>query len=376
MNLGLLPGLGGGLASSAASGQIDRLLRYYLPAYRRAFERIHYFSYLPDDALDRYTADPDLLAAVTVRPKRSRAPHPLYALQLPQVAAAELRACHVLRVFHTTGAIPALIARLRFGIPYVTTYGYEYHEFARIDGRRTRALLWQRLEPLLLRHAARVIVPTEELAAYAARFVPPERIARIPNGVETARFVPAAIPPRADPPIVLFVGRLTAQKNLPRLLEAVARMQTRVQLHLIGGGALRDALAAQATALGIDARFLGVVPHLELPAHLAAASVFALPSLTEGHPKALIEAMSCALPSVASDCDGNRRLVRHGETGLLVAPGDVPGLARSLDRLLLDRACAARLGAGARRHVVETLDIHPLLDREVALLRAAAESPR
>ena len=61
---------------------------------------------------------------------------------------------------------------------------------------------------------------------------------------------------------------------------------------------------------------------------------------------------------------------------LLVAPDDVRGLARSLDRLLLDRAFAAQLGAAARRTIVETLDIHHLLDREVALLRAVAEGAK
>jgi glycosyltransferase involved in cell wall biosynthesis len=376
MKLGLLPGLGGGLAATAASGQIDRLIRYYLPAYRRAFEEIQYFSFLPDDALARYTTDPDLLGAVTVTARRSRGPHPLYALRLPWLAAAELRTCHVLRVFHATGAIPALIARLRFGLPYVTTYGYRYHEFARIDGRLTSARLWRHVEPLLLRRAAAVVVTTEALAAYVARFVPSARIALIPNGVDTEAFAPAAAPQRADPPVVLFVGRLAAQKNLPRLLEAVARMKTRAQLQIVGGGALRDELAAQAASLGIDARFLGVVSHAELPGLFAGASVFALPSLGEGHPKALIEAMSCALPSIAADCDGTRALVRDGETGLLVAPEDVAGLASGLDRLLADRAYAARLGAAARRRVVEELDIRRLLDREVALLRDTAEAGR
>jgi glycosyltransferase involved in cell wall biosynthesis len=313
-----------------------------------------------------------LLDGVTVMPKRTAAPYPLYALQLPQIASEQMRSCRVLRVFHTTGAIPALVARMRYGIPYVTTYGYKYHEFARIDGRRASALLWRLLEPLLLRRAAGVIVTTEELAGYVRAFVPPERIALIPNGVETATFAPAPIRSSAEPPVVIFVGRLTTQKNLPRLIEAVARMQTKAELHLIGGGELHDELAAQAAALGVSVRFLGVIAHTELPAHLVAASVFALPSLTEGHPKALIEAMSCGLPCVASDCDGNRLLIRHGETGLLVAPDDVNGLAHSLDRLLADRDYAMQLGAAARRYIVETLDIHQLIEREVELLRSAA----
>lgn len=376
MKLGLLPGHGGGLAATAASGQMDRLLDYYLPAYRRAFERIHYFSFLPDDALERYTSDADLLAAVGVTPKRSRAPHPLYALRLPQLAAAELRGCDVLRVFHTTGAIAALIARLRFGIPYVTTYGYRYPDFARSAGHHGAAQLWRGLEPVLLRNAAGVVVPTDDLAAYVSRHVPPARIARIPNGVDVAAFAPASRPPRSDPPIVLFVGRLARQKSVGVLLEAAARMQTRVQLHLVGDGALHGELATQAASLGVDAHFLGVVRHAELPARFAAASAFALPSLREGHPKALLEAMSCALPVVVSDCEGNRALVRHEENGLLVAPGDAAGLARGLDRVLADRALAARLGAAARRGVVEALDLRALLEREVGLLRAAAEGAR
>lgn len=375
MTLGLLPNIGGGLADTAASGQIDRLLRYYLPAYLDRFERLFYFSYLTGDSLAAHTADPRLAAVVTVLPKLRSVSSQRYAFELAFAGRAWLRQCHILRVFHAKGAIPAWIAKQRYGIPYVTTYGYRYDEFARLEGHHVTAQLWRRLEPVILRGAAGVIATTQDLAVYAGRFAPADRVHLIPNGVDTRVFAPSDNDVCATPPIILFVGRLTNQKNLETLIQAVARLPAPVQLRLIGDGPLRNQLYAAAQALGVDVRFLGVVPYGALLDHYRTASAFVLPSLIEGHPKVLIEAMSCALPCVVSDCDGNRLLTAHGETGLLFEPADVAGLAQHLEQVLGDRAFAVAMGRRARAQIVAKYDLHRILARETDLLATLARRP-
>jgi glycosyltransferase involved in cell wall biosynthesis len=101
----------------------------------------------------------------------------------------------------------------------------------------------------------------------------------------------------------------------------------------------------------------------------AAADVFVLPSFTEGHAKALLEAMSCGVPCVASNVGGNRAAIVDGRTGLLVDPADVGALADAIERLITDRALARRLGEAARREVVERYDLSAIVTREIALLR-------
>ena len=104
-------------------------------------------------------------------------------------------------------------------------------------------------------------------------------------------------------------------------------------------------------AAGLADRFqlLGLRP--DVPDLLAAADLFVLPSLWEGLPMALVEAMAAGLPVVATEVSGTRAVMVDGETGLLVPPGDVPALARAITALLCDPARAAAMGAAGRRRV-------------------------
>ena len=117
---------------------------------------------------------------------------------------------------------------------------------------------------------------------------------------------------------ICFVGRLAEQKNVGALLDAVSGLD--VELLVIGDGPLRPALEARARAQDATARFLGVVPHRDLPAIMAGSSLFVLPSLYEGHPKTLIEAMACGVAVIGTDVPGIRDLLRHEETGYLCRP--------------------------------------------------------
>jgi len=172
----------------------------------------------------------------------------------------------------------------------------------------------------------------------------------------------------------LFVGRLEKQKNLSALIQAMAQVQAHIpaRLKLIGKGSLESDLRKQAARLGVEVEFAGMVPHEHLPEELNAADVFVLPSFIEGHPKTLIEAMSCGRPCVVSNCPGNRALVRHEDTGLMFDAHDVPGLAWQLLRVLSDQELAERLGRAARERAVREWDLNRLIEREVELLKSLA----
>ena len=378
-NLGLLPAAGGGLISLAATGQAGRLTDYYFPAYLQAFEHLFYFSYHQESLAD-YTDDPAIQKNISLVPKLARSPYRLYAFQLPFVARSQFKACEVLRVFQATGAIPAMIARLRYGLPYVTTYGYRYHAFAAVEGRRLSSLYLRLLEPLALQLAAGVIVTTQELAAYVSRFVPAAKVHLIPNGVDTTLFAPSERGCRESNSVttILFVGRLTRQKNLARLLEALGALSKRhpLRLQVIGEGPLRRELEATAARLGVACTFEGTVPHHSLPNTMNQADLFVLPSLLEGHPKVLLEAMSYGLPCVVSNCEGNRAVIKHEKTGLLFDPSDVAGMVVQLERVISDGNLARDLGRAARQQVRAEYDLHRLLERETTLLQVVGEGQR
>jgi glycosyltransferase involved in cell wall biosynthesis len=372
MIVGLLPAIRGGLGELAQTGQHSRLIDGYLAPYARAFGDVRYFSYL-DESIASFTQDHELLARVRLLPGGPE--HPWrYAFAMPWRHAAAMRECSVFRVFQITGVIPALIARRRWDIPFVTTYGFHYERLAR---SRSSALLRRVVARLGVRGASAVIVPTAELADIVGSQGGGGKIRLVPNGVDTRRFRPE--PDTAgERSILLYVGRLSAEKDLGTLLEAAAKLLARFDLAvaMVGEGPERAALEARAKALGVPLMLTPFVDHRELPRLYTRARVFVLPSLTEGHPKVLLEAMSCGVPCVASNVGGSRAILADGDTGLLFEPGDVSGLAARLEQVLAQPELTRRLGERARAEIVKRYDLERLVAGEIELLRQVANRER
>jgi glycosyltransferase involved in cell wall biosynthesis len=220
----------------------------------------------------------------------------------------------------------------------------------------------------ILRGLDRIVVPSRQTDAEvrAAGFLE-DRIVRIPNGVDIARFTPAG-PIRSDSPArtVLFLGRLDAQKGVDTLLSAWGEAAPHLPgttLAIGGEGPQAAALRAAATRPGLagNVRFLGAVPDPE--AHLRTAAAFVLPSWHEGLPNALLEAMATGLPCVATAIGGTTDVATDESDALLVPPGDGAALAKALLRILTDADLAGRLGAAARRRVVGDFSLEAMVVR-------------
>jgi teichuronic acid biosynthesis glycosyltransferase TuaC len=197
-------------------------------------------------------------------------------------------------------------------------------------------------------------------AAAEALGRPRRPIAVVPNGADTRVFLPrdrsqarARLGVPDDGPVVTYVGKLEPRKGVGDLIAAMGLLTRRpggAPLLLAAGvGRLRDELGAQAAALGVAdrVRFVGKVAHEEVAWWMAAGDVFVLPSLSEGLPTVVCEAMSCARPTVATAVDGTPEIVEDGETGLLVPPRDPEALAGALARVLEEPGLAERMGARA-----------------------------
>jgi glycosyltransferase involved in cell wall biosynthesis len=186
--------------------------------------------------------------------------------------------------------------------------------------------------------------------------VPPHRVRVVPNAVPGDRTPPGAgegarraLGVRPGQPLIVTMARLTEQKGLGYLLEAAA-MLADVVFAIAGEGPDRGALEARIAQLelGDRVRLLGF--RTDTTALLAASDLYVLPSLYEGLPLSILEAMALGKAVVASDIPGNDEAVVQGETGLLVPPGDSGALAEAIRALLADPMYAARLGtAGAQR---------------------------
>jgi len=198
--------------------------------------------------------------------------------------------------------------------------------------------------------------------------VAPERIALIPNGVDTDFFRPASPPERrelrdrfampAEAPLAVCVSRLAVHKRVDVLLRAwglVRRERPEARLWIIGQGAERERLEelARETGLAENVTFLGAIGREEVAERLRAADAWVLCSLWEGLSNALLEAMATALPVLATAVSGTEDVVASGENGLLVAPDSEAAIADGLLRLTRDHAYALALGRQARQTVME-----------------------
>jgi glycosyltransferase involved in cell wall biosynthesis len=223
------------------------------------------------------------------------------------------------------------------------------------------ALTYRLLERLVARGADLVLCVSPDLEARmraaGARevrraLVPPPPP---PAPAQPGQPAPApALTPSADAarPVVLAVGRLTAQKGFGILLAAAASwrdMDPGPLLVIAGEGPRSAELRSQAAALGVAAQFLG--HRDDVPALLARAAVFVLPSEWEGQPLALQEALRAGVPVVASQVGGIPDLA--GDAAVLVPPGDAARLAAAVRSVLDDPALAARLRDRARRRAAE-----------------------
>ncbi|MBM4017298.1 MAG: glycosyltransferase family 4 protein [Planctomycetes bacterium] len=183
---------------------------------------------------------------------------------------------------------------------------------------------------------------------------------------------------------LLYVGRLHDGKGLPELLAATALLRRRgltVVLDLVGDGALRARLQEEAAGLGIGdvVRFRGpAVMGPDLNAYYNAADVFVLPSVSEGSPRVIVEAMGHSLPVVATAVGNIPGMLGGGERGTLVPPGDPAALADAVERVIGDRALRCRcIREGyrfAREHSLEAM-VAAMAEKAKALLAERRGTP-
>ncbi|HEX5052490.1 MAG TPA: glycosyltransferase family 4 protein [Planctomycetota bacterium] len=264
------------------------------------------------------------------------------------------------------GAIETAAAARRLGLPRV------HHE----DGfgpeevqRRLRRRSWVRR--LVLREVP-VIVPSLVLQRIAVQEwrLAPDLVQHLPNGVDLQRFRPVAR--GAAPALVGTVGGLRAEKDHTTLLAAFAELGGEPRLCLVGGGPMQAALQADARARGLGDRVQFVGPVDDAVPHYTRFTVFVLPSRTEQMPIAMLEAMACGLPVVATDVGDVRAILPAEAAPCIVPAGDAHALAAALRRVLADAALAARLGAANRERVEQRYEAKSCLDRFVRVYDNAA----
>lgn len=213
-------------------------------------------------------------------------------------------------------------------------------EFQAVGGARNGFLRATR--NAALRRAAHVLCPSAYLRAISLRWgLEPHRVSVLPNPAPPLPRLPSREEARReldlDGAVLAFAGRLGPQKSLDLALRALADMPE-VTLVVAGDGPERDALERRARELGVAprVRFLGPLPREGVLFLFRAADASLLPSAWENFPHTVVESLAVGTPVIATAVGGVPEVVRDGENGLLVAPGDADALARAIERLFRD----------------------------------------
>ena len=259
-------------------------------------------------------------------------------------------------LLYTLTVVPNVWGRLFAGlmrIPVVSGY---------------RSLAPRQHERLLHRFSARIIANAAILKDRMTQRLGVEsgRVAVIANGVDAGHFSPDEAARSADP-LVVSVARLVAEKDIDTLLEAFRLTRAEVpsaRLDIVGNGPHRIAPAPNVRVLsGTE----------DIRAHLRRAWVFALSSRSEASPNAILEAMACGLPVVATRVGGIPELVEDGKTGLLVPPRDPAALSAALTALLRDRPRRTMLGQAGRQRAAGEFGVARMVRQTETVLREVAQ---
>ena len=284
-------------------------------------------------------------------------------------------------VVHTHSSKAGILGRLAAraaGVPVIvhTFHGFGFHPLQHPLVRG----LYIFLEKLCARFSgALVFVSRANMeTARAAGIGDPARYRLIRSGVKLSDYPAKAdraalreelgLPP--DAVVTLSIGNAKPQKNPGHFLAAAARLAAEfpaARFVFVGGGEALGDLRAQARERGLEKTCLFPGWRADTPALLAAADVFALVSLWEGLPRALVEALRTGLPAVCYATDGVTDILQDGKNGFVVRQGDLDGFCAALRRLLGDAALRARLAAGAVATDLRGFDIDLMVRQQEEL---------
>jgi glycosyltransferase involved in cell wall biosynthesis len=281
-----------------------------------------------------------------------------------------LRSMDVVHVHHPflTGSLALRYCRPR-GIPIVFTNHTRYDLYAQAyapgmpEAISMTAL--QAYMPVFCRACDLVISPSAGMREVLQRFGVDVPVEVVPNGVDLKPFR-QPIQPReraefgfkAEDVVLVYLGRLGPEKNLPFLLRSFAgtlQAYEQARLMIIGDGPERENLEERVKQMGLDnyVRFTGQIPYDQVPKYITVADVFATASVTEVHPFSVIEAMAAGLPVLGIQSPGVGDTVQDGETGYLAPETDLASFTAKMVRLVMDHNSRRKMGAQARQAAEE-----------------------
>lgn len=343
-------------------GNIEREIKPYIKLAEN-YSEVYFFTYGDSEdekIIKKYSNK------IKVCYKKNKLDNKIYSLLIPFLYKKELKKIDVYKTNQMSGAWTAVIAKKLFKKKLIVRCGYEWLDFLQRNKKNILYLfLAKKIEKFVYKNSDKIVITSEKDKEFIINNfkITSEKIVIINNYIDTNLFVKKENSNKKNK--LVFVGRFNQQKNLFNLLDAVDNMD--VELNLIGSGELEDELREKAKNIKItQVNFLGNILNENLPEKLNESEIFVFPSLYEGNPKALLEAMSMGLAVLTTNVKGIREIINHKKNGFLVET-DSASIKKGLQELLNDGELKEKISNGAKKTIEESFSFEKIIEKELNL---------
>jgi glycosyltransferase involved in cell wall biosynthesis len=284
----------------------------------------------------------------------------LYSFILPLVHFKVLKQCDLIKTNQMWGSWTGVIAKFIHHKPLLVRTGYTSSLFHQHSPWWKRKLIYT-IERIVYYFADAAVVTSRADAAYLKQMYRIKSLTVVPNAIDTDAFSPQQAQTLRD---IIFVGRLVAQKRVALLLQAISN--TPYSVTIIGSGNQKADLVNFVRTRNLNVEFIDSIPNSKLPRLLNQHRLFVLPSLLEGNPKSLMEAMSAGLGCVVCAAPGITQLVTHLKSGFLVK-GTATSLRNGIEYMLTHDKERKKMGQTAREIITSQASLSIITKKELAI---------
>ncbi len=346
-------------------GNLDREVELYRELLKH-IKNVNFITYGGED-----TQYSDKLDRIRVLPTKWHSRKELTVFRLLLKYHSEIRESNIFKTNQIYGSEIPIWLKKKYNKPLITRCGYLPSQFLMEEKKDeetvTRA---KRQEHEAFSNADIGVVTSSRDKEYVTMEygIETEKIRVIPNYVPTEVFKPLIAPEKKYD--VIYVGRGDRQKNLLNLMKAIKYLREKgrkISIVMIGKCRENPEIKKIIKKEKLGAELLGNVPNYELPQYLNQSRLFILPSRYEGHPKVLLEAMSCGLPCIGTDVQGIKDDITHLENGYLCGT-DFKSIANAIDDVLEDKNLQKKMGKKARNYILRNYSLDRILKKELEVI--------
>ena len=279
-----------------------------------------------------------------------------------------IKNCSLIKTNQMFGADIALHAAKKYKKPLVNRMGYllsdaveKLPEFKHFELNKVN-----KMQNNVFNKADKIVVTTQQIfnRIKTRGNTSSDKLLIIPNYVDIKLFSPKHVNQKYD---ILFIGRISEQKNLISLLKAIENSNFKILI--IGNGLLKENLVNKYSS-NKNISWLNAIPNYDIPRYMNQSKLFVLPSFYEGHPKILIEAMSCGMVVLASNVDGNNEIIQDGINGFLCELS-VKSIEKKINKIFISNQNKLdKIKNAAREFAVNQFSLDKIIDLELKLYKS------